>query len=65
MATRFSSCDAARRRTPDPFPAVRWLDEKGAPLLLAAIVAVVTLAAAELAPARSADGPSARTLTAE
>lgn len=65
MATVFASPNVSRRSAPDFIPGVRWLDEKGAPLLLAAVVAVVTLAAAELAPGRSPDGPAVRTLTAE
>ena len=65
MATIFASPDVSRRSAPDFLAGTRWLDEKGAPLLLAAVVAVVTLAAAELAPAGAPDGPAARVLTAE
>jgi len=65
MATIFASQNLSRRSAPDFLPGARWLDEKGAPLVLAAVVAVVMLAAADLTPARGPDAPAARHLTAE
>lgn len=65
MATRLSYRNAPRLPAPDPLPGVRWLDEAGAPLLLAAVAAVVMLAATELAPPRAPDGLADHALSAE
>jgi hypothetical protein len=65
MVTKLSCRNAPRLPAPDSLRGVRWLDAAGAPLLLAAVVAVVTLAAAELAPARAPVGLPDRPLTAE
>ena len=56
MVTIFSSCKAPRRPAPG-FPRfARWLDQVGAPLLLAAVIAVIALAGYNLHGA--GDGPT-------
>jgi len=44
MATIFSSRKAPRRPAPGSPRLARWLDHVGAPLLLAAVIAVMALA---------------------
>jgi hypothetical protein len=44
MATIFSSRKALRRPAPGSSRLARWLDQVGAPLLLAAVIAVMALA---------------------
>jgi hypothetical protein len=56
MATILSSRKASRRPVPGSPRFARWLDQVGAPLLLAAVIAVIALAGYSLH--GSGDGPA-------